>query len=147
MAKVLVVYHSLGGATKQMAEAVAEGAKAAGAKVVVKTGLEATVDDLLECDALALGSPDYFSYIAGGLKDFLDRTYYHSQGKVVGKPTGLFASAGGPPDRVLGVLRQAVSWFKLALVADPVGTSGGVSEAALADCRTLGATLAAAGGK
>ena len=90
MAKVLVVYHSLGGNTKKMAEAVAEGAKAAGAQVALKTGLEAGVDDLLNCDAVALGSPDYFSYMAGGLKDFLDRTYYPTQGKVTGKPCNGF---------------------------------------------------------
>ena len=75
MAKVLVVYHSLGGNTRMMAQAIAEGARTvSGATVEVKTGLEAIAEDLLGCDAVALGSPDYFSYIAGGLKDFFDRT-------------------------------------------------------------------------
>jgi multimeric flavodoxin WrbA len=145
MAKVLVVYHSLGGHTKKMAEAVAAGAKSlAGTQVTLKTGLEAGIDDLLDCDAVALGSPDYFGYMAGGLKDFLDRTYYPSQAKVSGKPAGVFASAGGPPEKVLGVLEQAVRWFKLKPVAKPVGTSGGVSAGALAACRELGRALAEA---
>jgi len=148
MAKVLVVYHSLGGHTKKMAEAVADGAKAVGGTtVVVKTGLEAGIDDLLDCDAVALGSPDYFGYIAGGLKDFFDRTYYPSQGKVAGKPAAVFASAGGPPEKVLGVLKQALGWFKLRPAAEPVGTSGGVSAGALAACRELGRELAEAAGQ
>ena len=147
MAKVLVVYHSLSGNTKKMAEAVAEGAKAAGAAVAVKTGIEAGVDDLLGCDAVALGSPDYFSYIAGGLKDFLDRTYYPTQGKVTGKPAGVFASAGGPPAKVIGILQQALGWFKLKQVAEPVGCSGAPSAEALSGCKALGRALAEAAGK
>jgi NAD(P)H dehydrogenase (quinone) len=40
MAKILVVYHSLSGNTKAMAEAVADGAReVAGAEVAVKPGL------------------------------------------------------------------------------------------------------------
>ncbi len=148
MGRVLIVYHSLGGNTKKMAEAVAEGARSVtGTEVVVKTGLEAGVDDLLGCDAVALGSPDYFGYIAGGLKDFLDRTYYPTQGKVSGKAAAVFASAGGPPDKVLGVLRQALQWFKLDQVAEPVGSSGGVSAGALDGCKQLGRALAEAGSR
>ncbi len=145
MAKVLIVYHSLSGNTKKMAEAVAEGARGvAGTQVTVKTGLEATVDDLLACDGIALGSPDYFSYMAGGLKEFLDRTYYPSQGKVDGKPAAAFGSAGGPADKVLRILEQALAWFKLKKVADSVGASGGVSAGALVACRELGRKLAEA---
>lgn len=148
MAKVLVVYHSLGGATRKMAQAVAEGASGvAGTKVTLKTGLEGTIDDLLACDGIALGSPDYFSYMAGGLKDFLDRTYYPSQGKVAGKPAVTFGSAGGPPDNVLRLLDQALGWFKLKKVADSVGASGGVGPEALAECKELGRKLAEAAAK
>jgi len=145
MARILIVYHSLGGNTKKMAEAVAEGAKGVGGtEVTMKTGLEATIDDLLACDAIALGSPDYFSYMAGGLKDFLDRTYYPSQEKIAGKPAVAFGSAGGPPTKILGILDQALGWFKLNKVADSVGSSGGVSAGALTACQDLGRKLAEA---
>lgn len=148
MANILVVYHSLGGQTKQMAEAVAKGASSvADTGAVLKTGLEATVDDLLACDGLALGSPDYFGYMAGGLKDFLDRTFYPSQGKVTGKPAVTFASAGGPPTVVLGVLDQALKWFKLEKVAESVGVSGKVVPGTLAECEALGRKLAEAAGR
>ena len=147
MAKVLIVYHSLGGNTKKMAEAVAEGAKGvAGTEVTMKTGLQATIDDLLACDAIALGSPDYFSYMAGGLKDFLDRTYYPSQDKIAGKPAAAFGSAGGPAENILKILEQAIGWFKLKKVAESVGSSGGVSAGALTACQQLGRKLAEAAG-
>ncbi len=148
MANILVVYHSLGGNTAKMAEAVAEGARTApDTEATVKTGLEATVDDLLACDGIALGSPDYFSYIAGGLKDFFDRTYYPSQGKTDGKPAVIFASAGGPPDTVLRILDQAIGWFKLSRAAEAVGCSGAPSEEALSLCREAGRKLAEAAQK
>ena len=148
MAKVLVVYHSLAGHTKKMAEAVAAGARrVAGTEVVLKTGLEATTEDLLACDGVALGSADYFSYMAGGLKDFLDRTYYPTQGKITGKPAVVFGSAGGPPTTVLAVLEKALGWFKLTKVADSVGSSGDVAAGVVAECEALGQALAKAAGK
>jgi multimeric flavodoxin WrbA len=78
MSKILVVYHSLSGNTEKMAKAFAEGANdVRGTEVVLKKALDAKLEDLLECDAIAFGSADYFSYIAGALKDFFDRTYIH----------------------------------------------------------------------
>jgi len=142
MAKILVVYHSLSGNTKAMAEAVAAGARAvAGAETWVKTGLETTIDDLLKCDAVAVGSPDYFSYMAGGLKDFFDRTYYPSQGKVTGKPCACFGSAGGPPTVVLELLEKMCRAFKLSSVGS-VGCSGAPSPDIVEECRALGRKLA-----
>ena len=73
MSKVLIVYCSMSGNTKAAAEAIAAGAKKAGAQVTIKTGAEAQAKDLLDCDAVALGSHDAFSYMGGGLKDFLIR--------------------------------------------------------------------------
>ncbi len=147
MAKVLVVYYSLSGNTKQMAEAVAQGAReVADTEVVLRTGIEATLDDLLECDGIAVGSPDYFSYMAGGLKDFFDRCYYPSQGKVTGKPAVAFGSAGGPPTTVLNCLEQAIRWFKFNKVAESVGASGSVAAGVLTECQALGRRLAEAAG-
>jgi multimeric flavodoxin WrbA len=96
MAKVLIVYHTLSGNTEKMAQAFAEGAKSVqGAEIVIKKAFEATLEDLLACDAVAFGSADYLSYIAGAIKDFFDRTFYPSQGKVAGKPYAAFATGGG----------------------------------------------------
>jgi multimeric flavodoxin WrbA len=145
MAKILVIYHSQGGATEKMAKAVAEGAKqVSGAKVTVKKALEAGVEDLLACDAIAVGSPDYFSYMAGGVKDFFDRVFHPSQGKVTGKPCATFGSAGGPPSVVLACLDKICSSMKFKKAADSVGASGGIADEVLAECRQMGRKLAEA---
>jgi len=145
MPKVLVVYHSMSGNTRQMAEAVAEGARSvSGTEAEVKEGLQATIEDLLECDGVALGSPDYFSDMAGGMKDFFDRTYYPAQDRVTGKPCVIFGSAGGPPSVVIESLRKMAETFKLQEAAKPVGASGTPTEAVLEECRALGRKLAEA---
>ena len=145
MPKVLVVYHSMSGNTRQMAEAVAEGARSvSGTEAEVKEGLQATIEDLLECDGVALGSPDYFSDMAGGMKDFFDRTYYPAQDRVTGKPCVIFGSAGGPPSVVIESLRRMAEVFKLQEAAKPAGASGAPTEAVLEECRALGRKLAEA---
>ncbi|MCE5219133.1 flavodoxin [bacterium] len=143
MAKVLVVYCSLTGHTKAAAEAVAAGAKEAGAEVVVKPGSEAGPDDLRACGAVALGSYDAFSYMGGGLKDFLDRSFYPTQGEVTDKPFGAFVTHGGG-GRAIDSVESVAKSFKLKKVADSVSVKGAPDEAAKALLKALGAKLAAA---
>lgn len=145
MASVLVIYHSQSGNTQAMAEAVARGAASVpGVEVTMERALEATLDDLLGCDAVAVGSPDYFSYMAGGLKDFFDRTFYPSQGKVTGKPYVAFVTAGGGGRRALDSIERICSAFKLSRVSDAVLAAGRPSSEVLAECEELGRQLAQA---
>ncbi len=144
MARVLVVYCSMSGNTKAAAEAIAAGAKAAGASVTLKTGPEARPDDLLECDAVALGSYDAFSYMGGGLKDFLDRAFYPTQGKVTEKPYAAFVTHGGGGEAGQSIESLAQT-FKLKRVAPTVSIKGKPSGQAVAVLKELGAKLAATG--
>jgi len=100
MGKVLVVYHSQQyGDTKSLAEALAEGARGAGAEVYLINTNERRVapEEFLSCDGVAIGTPDYFSYVAGTVKTFFDDLYlWNLSGKPVkGKPAVLFFSCGG----------------------------------------------------
>ena len=143
MSKVLVVYCSMSGNTKAAAEAVAEGARAAGAQVVVKSGLEAQPGDLQKCDAVALGSYDAFSYMGGGLKDFLDRAFYPTQNAVTGKPYAAFLTHGGG-GKAIASIESIAQTFKLKKVADSVLVKGRPDANAVAALKALGAKLAAA---
>ena len=141
MSKVLVVYCSMSGNTKAAAEAVAEGARTAGAKVKLKTGLEAQPADLLECDAVALGSYDAFSYMGGGLKDFLDRAFYPTQGSVTDKPYAAFLTHGGG-GKAVASLESVAQSFKLKKLADSLLVQGRPDAKATAALKALGARLA-----
>lgn len=146
MSKVLVVYCSLSGNTKAAAEALAEGAKTAGAQVTLKEASAAQPGDLLECDAVALGSYDAFSYMGGGLKDFFDRAFYPTQGQVVDKPYAAFLTHGGG-GKALASIESIAQSFKLKKATEAVLVKGRPEEQVLIDLKTLGASLAAAAGK
>jgi flavorubredoxin len=142
MAKVLVVYCSLSGNTQAAAEAIAEGARSAGAKVVLKKGADAGPKDLIEADAVALGSYDAFSYMGGGLKDFLDRAFYPTQNQVTDKPYVAFLTHGGGGKAIDSIVSVAQS-FKLKKLADPVLINGRPQGPAIASLKALGAKLSA----
>ncbi len=146
MSKVLIVYCSMSGNTKAAAEAIAAGAGQAGAQVTMRTGFDAQPNDLLECDAVALGSYDAFSYMGGGLKDFLDRAYYPTQGLVTDKPYAAFVSHGGG-GRAIQSIESLAGSFKLKKMAESVLIMGKPEGKAIADLKELGAKLAAVTGK
>jgi flavorubredoxin len=146
MSKVLVVYCSMSGNTKAAAEAIAAGASKAGAQVTIKTAAEAQPMDLVECDAVALGSYDAFSYMGGELKGFFDRAYYPTQGQVTDKPYAAFVTHGGG-GRAIQSIESIAKSFKLNKIAEPASIKGKPEGQAIADLEDLGAMLAAAAGK
>ena len=141
MKKVLIVYYSLGGNTKLAAEAVAEGIRESGAEPILKTGLEAGIEDLLNCDGLVVGSPDYFSYMAGGLKDFFDRTYYPTKEKVDDKPYVAFLTCGGGGKAIKSV-EEMCKRFKLRKMSEPLIIKGEPEATAKEKLKALGRTFA-----
>jgi flavorubredoxin len=141
MSKVLIVYCSMSGNTQAAAQAVAKGAESAGATVVLKNGCDAQPADLLQCDAVAFGSYDAFSYMGGGLKDFFDRAFYPTQGQVVDKPYAAFITHGGG-GKAVGSIESLAQSFKLKKVAEPVSIKGKPEGQALADLQALGVKLA-----
>jgi NAD(P)H dehydrogenase (quinone) len=94
MAKILVLYYSSYGHVQRMADAVAEGARSAGADVMIKrvpelvpeevarkSGMKldqpapiATVDELPDYDAIIFGTPTRFGNMAAQMRNFLDQT-------------------------------------------------------------------------
>ncbi len=144
MAKILVVYHSLGGNTKAAAEAVAKGASSVeNTEVMLKESLHAAETDLLACDGIAIGTPDYFSYMAGGLKDFFDRTFYPTQGQVSDKPCVIFVTHGGGGKAVDSVEKIARS-FKFNPIAESLLIRNKPDEEATGKLEALGKSLAEA---
>lgn len=112
---ILVLYYSRNGATRKLAELIAQGVESvsgceARLRTVpsVSTVTEATepdipangapyveLRDLDECAGLALGSPTRFGNMAAPLKYFLDGTSPQwLSGALVGKPACVFTSTG-----------------------------------------------------
>ena len=144
MGKIIVIYHSQQyGNTKILAEALAEGAREAGAEVnLINTNeRRVTLEEFLATDAVAIGTPDYFSYVAGTIKTFFDDIYLWDQsGKPVkGKPAVLFYSCGGG-GKVKQPFESLVQRF-FQQVGETVGSERPISNEAKKKCLALGKEL------
>lgn len=129
MAKVLVLYYSAYGHIEAMANAVAEGAREAGAEVDVKRVPEivpadvaeksgfkldqaapiATVDELKDYDAIIFGSGTRFGNVTSQLRSFMDQTGgLWFTGALVGKVGSVFTSSatqhGGQESTILSFI-------------------------------------------
>ncbi len=129
MAKVLVLYYSAYGHIETMANAVAEGARSAGADVTVKRVPElvsedvakashykldqaapiATVDELADYDAIIVGAGTRYGTVASQMRNFWDQTGgLWFNGKLVGKVGAMFTSTatqhGGQETTIMGFI-------------------------------------------
>lgn len=152
---LLMVFHSMTGGTRQMAQAAARAAEGEGVAVRLLEARDATAEDVLAADAYIFATPENLAAIAGMMKDFFDRTYYAALGRVEGRAYGMMVCAGSDgTNAVRQVARIATGW-RLRAVAEPiiVCTHAQTPEAILAvktigaediaRCEEFGATIAA----
>ncbi|MFA9443779.1 NAD(P)H:quinone oxidoreductase [Egicoccus sp. AB-alg6-2] len=148
MARIGIVYHSMYGATYEMANILAEGVSKAGGEgelrrvadpllpdeVKQMEGVaaaierqshvtEATVEELPEFDAIMFGSPTRYGSKTAQLQNFMDQTGpLWQDGKLVGKPAGFFTGAatlhGGHESTILSMSTFA---YHHGMVIVPVG--------------------------
>lgn len=129
-----------------MAQALAEGASSIrNVRAILKEAGETTLEDLLGCDAVAFGSPEYFGYMAGGLKDLFDRTYHEARGRkeIFKKPYVVFISAGNDGSGALRSIERICVGYQLKKVYNPLVATGEIDEAILNRCKELGKVIAA----
>ena len=122
VAEILVLYYSVGGSVKRMADLIASGIeRVPGAEARVRTVPRLSDEranegppycenrDLEECVGLALGSPTRFGNMAAPLKQFLDGTsLLWQRGALAGKPACVFTSTaslhGGQETTLLSMM-------------------------------------------
>lgn len=142
MATIHVIYHSDTGNTRKLAELVAEGAKAVeGADVKLVMASQIDYDAAAKADGLAIGSPDYFSYVAGQVKTIFDKVL--NDDRFQGKPFVGFGTHGGGA-KVLGVIETLAKAVKFNQVARGVLTQGAPDAEGAEKGRQLGKALAEA---
>ena len=141
---ILVIYHSQSGTMERMAKRFAQGAaQEPTVAVVLKKAGDATLDDLLQCGALAIGSPEYFGTMAGMIKDFFDRTYEAAQEQTIGLPFVLFVCAGNDGRGALAQIERIAAGYKWRKALEHFRIAGPPTEKDCADLEELGHTLAA----
>ncbi|HEY8522030.1 MAG TPA: NAD(P)H:quinone oxidoreductase [Gammaproteobacteria bacterium] len=157
---ILVLYYSRTGRTAELARCAARGVERAGGVARIRTVPAvspvseavapplptegppyASLDDLVECDGLLLGSPTRFGTMAAPLKHFLDATSeLWLAGRLAGKPAGVLTTStsqhGGQESTLLAMMLPLLHHGML-LVGIPY------TEAALFETRTGGSPYGA----
>lgn len=156
---VLVAYHSVTGNTERMAQGVAEGAKGVpGTIAVLKRVGEVTADELFSADALVVGSPVYWSNMAGQVKTFFDdwqlKFGVFPEFKMRDKVGAAFATGGqlsGGKEVTMLTILAAMLGNQMIVVsgggafgasATTEGDSPGIDDKELATARALGKRVA-----
>jgi NAD(P)H dehydrogenase (quinone) len=148
MAKVLVLYYSSYGHMETMANAIAEGARSAGATVDIKRVPEtvspemakashfkleqkaplATIEELTNYDAIIVGSPTRFGRISSQMASFLDQAGgLWMRGALHGKVGGAFTSTatqhGGQEQTLFSIITNLLH-FGMTIVGLPYSHQG-----------------------
>ena len=154
---LLIVYHSMTGGTRQMAEAARDGAAAEGQGVQVRLlhACEAGPDDVLSADGYLFATPENLAAISGQLKDFFDRSYYAALDHLNGRPYASLICAGSDGQNAARQIARIATGWRLKPVAEPliICTHAQTTEAILApkqiaateleQCRALGEAMGA----
>ncbi len=140
MKTLLIVFHSLTGGTRQMAEAAAHGAAAAAdppVRVRLLRAPEAQPGDLLAAEGYLFATPENLAAIAGLMKDFFDRCYYPALGRIEGRPYAVMVCAGSDGSNAARQVARIATGWRLRAVAEPliVCTHAQTPEAILAPKR------------
>jgi NAD(P)H dehydrogenase (quinone) len=169
MAKVLVLYYSTYGHIERMAQAVAEGARGAGATVDVKRVPEtvpeeigrkggfkldqdapvATVAELEQYDAIIVGTPTRYGRMASQMAAFLDQTGgLWARGALNGKVGAAFTSTatqhGGQETTLFSVITNLLH-LGLVIVGLPYSFQGQMKLDEVVGGAPYGATTIAGG--
>lgn len=139
MSKVAVVYWSSSGNTEAMANAVAEGAKAAGADVSVFETGDFSADKIADFDALAFGCPAMGDEVLEETE--FEPLFSECEDKLEGKKAALFGSYGWGDGQWMREWEERCKDHKIQLAAESVICQEEPDEDGVEKCRALGKAL------
>ena len=153
---LLIVYHSLTGGTRQMAEAAGAGARQeSGVAVRVLHATQASAQDLLDAQGYLFATPENLAAISGLMKDFFDRSYYEALDRIQGRPYASLICAGSDGHNAARQIERIATGWRLKAVAEPliicthaqtpqaILAPKQIEQAELQRCEELGQSLAA----
>ena len=143
---LLIVINCPSPNTRKLAESVIEGARHEdinGIRVVFKEPLDASVDDVLNCDGILLGTTENFGYMSGVLKDFFERIYYPCLEHTQGLPYGLYVRAGLDGTGAQTAVERIVTGLRWSAIQPCVTLHGDYDTNFEKQCLDLGMLMAA----
>ena len=118
---LLIVYHSMTGGSRRMAQAAQSGAAAEqGVAVRLLRAPEAGGNDLLQADGYIWVTPENLAAVAGLMKDFFDRSYYAALDHIAGRPYATMVCAGSDGWNAVRQIDRICTGWRLKRVAEPI---------------------------
>lgn len=140
---MLIVYYSQSGASAALAQAAWQGARTSqSVPVRLARSWDAGSRELLEARGLLLVGAENAGSLSGGLKDFLDRTFYPVSGRGHVIPYALMISAGNDGRGARRLAETMLSGYPMRRATDSLILRGEPDEAALQQARELGEAFA-----
>jgi multimeric flavodoxin WrbA len=121
MKTLLIVFHSMTGGTRQMAEAAARGAAGEPQiRVRLLPAPEAQPADVEAADGYIFATPENLAAMAGLMKDFFDRTYYAALERIAGRPYAVLICAGSDGTNAARQIGRIATGWRLRAAAEPL---------------------------
>lgn len=140
MSKIAVVYWSATGNTEAMANAVAQGAREAGADAEIFSASEFDPSKADSFDAIAFGCPAMGAEVLE--EDEFEPMFTACRPKLSGKKIGLFGSYDWGDGEWMRIWEDDCRSDGANLVSDGVIANNDPDDEAIAQCKALGASLA-----
>ncbi len=147
MKHLLVVFHAPSDNTQKMLIAMQKAIAQLDLKNVslsIKTPLQTQPQDVLNCDAIILGTPENLAYMSGALKDFFDRCYYPCLKAKQGLPVAAVVRAGQDGTGTMRALNTILTGLKWRWVQEILLCKGPWQESFVDQCAELAEAMAVA---
>src|SRR6202046_3194232 len=117
---LLIVFHSLTGGTRQMAQAAAAAAVEEEVTVRLLVAADAGPHDVLTADGYIFATPENLAAVAGRMKDFFDRTYYAALDRINGRPYATLICAGSDGENAARQIGRIATGWRLRAIVPPL---------------------------
>jgi len=145
--RLLLVFHAPSVNTQKMLDVMIDAIEQENlqqVQCIVKPPLEATSEDVLNCDAIILGTTENLAYMSGALKDFFDRIYYPCLEKKQGLPVAAIVRAGHDGTGTCRAINTILTGLRWRWVQEILLCKGPWQDSFLQDCQELAQGMAVA---
>ncbi|MGO1251474.1 flavodoxin family protein [Psychrobacter sp.] len=142
---LLIVAHAPSPNTKKLAQAAYKGANHADldVNIIFKSPQDTQPEDVLNADALLLGTTENLAYMAGLTKDFFDRCYYPVLEEKQGMPFALYIRAGHDGTGTKTAIKTITTGLRWEWVQDSLILQGDWQDGFAKQVEEMAMTLAA----
>lgn len=130
MPQLLLVHHTVSPPTAELFDAVVHAAKEVGAELdteltlTTRPALTASAVDVLNADAVILGTPANIGYMSGALKHFFDQIYYPCLNETIGLPYGLYVHGNNDTTGAVRSVQTITKGLQWRSATEPVTVTG-----------------------